>query len=61
MERRAYKPLGSGDGKMRTALHFGRQKINVYGPDVVPRIGAHEATHGSQDVCFRTHTPLGEW
>jgi catechol 2,3-dioxygenase-like lactoylglutathione lyase family enzyme len=42
----------------RTALAFGRQKINLHlaGHEYQPR--AHAPTPGSADVCFITTTPL---
>lgn len=45
-------------GEGRTALHFGRQKINLHevGNEFVPR--AARATPGSGDLCFISATPL---
>lgn len=45
-----------GDG--RTALHFGRQKINLH--DAAALIAPHAAvpTPGSADLCFLTDKPI---
>jgi catechol 2,3-dioxygenase-like lactoylglutathione lyase family enzyme len=47
-------------GEGRTALHFGRQKINLHevGKEFVPRAG--RATAGSGDLCFISAAPLDE-
>jgi catechol 2,3-dioxygenase-like lactoylglutathione lyase family enzyme len=47
-----------GDG--RTALHFGRQKINLHlaGHEFEPK--ATRPTPGSADLCFLAARPLGE-
>ena len=45
-----------GDG--RTALHFGRHKINVHQVGGPGRLVARVPTPGSADVCFVTTTPL---
>nr|WP_221203280.1 VOC family protein [Modestobacter versicolor] len=47
-----------GDG--RTALHFGRQKINLHvrGAEFEPRAAA--AGTGTADFCLVTETPLDE-
>lgn len=47
-------------GEGRTALHFGRQKINLHevGNEFVPR--AAHATAGSGDVCLVSASPLDE-
>jgi catechol 2,3-dioxygenase-like lactoylglutathione lyase family enzyme len=44
----------------RTALKFGRQKINLHQADtpIDPRV--KHATPGSADLCFLTRTPIGE-
>lgn len=44
----------------RTALHFGRQKINVHqaGHEFEPK--AERATPGSGDLCFVTAMPMSE-
>ena len=44
----------------RTALHFGRQKINLHevGKEFVPR--AARATAGSGDLCLISASPLEE-
>lgn len=53
MERRSF-------GQGRTALHFGRQKINLHllGSEVKPN--AARATAGSADLCFITYMPIAE-
>lgn len=45
-------------GEGRTALHFGRQKINLHetGKEFEPR--AAFATAGSGDLCFISATPM---
>ena len=45
-------------GEGRTALTFGRQKINLHevGKEFVPR--ANHATAGSGDICLISATPL---
>jgi catechol 2,3-dioxygenase-like lactoylglutathione lyase family enzyme len=47
-------------GEGRTALKFGRQKLNlhVYGREFVPK--ALKPTPGAVDLCFITETPLDE-
>lgn len=47
-------------GEGRTALHFGRQKINLHevGKEFVPRAG--RATAGSGDLCLIAAMPLDE-
>jgi len=47
-------------GEGRTALLFGKQKINLheYGKEFEPK--AHLAVPGSEDLCFITETPLAE-
>src|SRR5947207_3031266 len=47
-------------GEGRTALAFGRQKLNlhVHGREFEPK--ALEPTPGSIDLCFITETPLEE-
>ena len=47
-----------GDG--RTALRFGRQKINLHPADNIPGLVADKPTPGSGDLCFITETPLAE-
>jgi catechol 2,3-dioxygenase-like lactoylglutathione lyase family enzyme len=47
-----------GDG--RTALKFGRQKINLHPADRMPGLVAGKPTPGSGDLCFITETPLVE-
>jgi catechol 2,3-dioxygenase-like lactoylglutathione lyase family enzyme len=45
-------------GQGRTAVHFGKQKINLHvvGKEFEPR--ADRATAGSGDLCFLTSVPL---
>jgi catechol 2,3-dioxygenase-like lactoylglutathione lyase family enzyme len=47
-------------GEGRTALHFGKQKINLHqaGKEFEPK--AARATPGSADVCFLVDVPLDE-
>ena len=47
-----------GDG--RTALKFGRQKINLHPADDIPGLVADKPTPGSGDLCFVTTVPLAE-
>jgi catechol 2,3-dioxygenase-like lactoylglutathione lyase family enzyme len=47
-------------GEGRTALKFGRQKINLHPADRVPGLVADRPTPGSGDLCFITATPLAE-
>lgn len=47
-------------GEGRTALRFGRQKINLHAADAVPGLVADKPTPGSGDLCFITATPLSE-
>jgi catechol 2,3-dioxygenase-like lactoylglutathione lyase family enzyme len=47
-----------GDG--RTALKFGRQKINLHPADKIPGLVADRPTPGSGDLCFITEVPLAE-
>jgi catechol 2,3-dioxygenase-like lactoylglutathione lyase family enzyme len=47
-----------GDG--RTALKFGRQKINLHAADNIPSLVADKPTPGSADLCFIAATPLTE-
>jgi catechol 2,3-dioxygenase-like lactoylglutathione lyase family enzyme len=47
-------------GEGRTALKFGRQKINLHPADNVPGLVADRPTPGSGDLCFITATPLAE-
>jgi len=47
-----------GDG--RTALKFGRQKINLHPADNLPGLVADKPTPGSADLCFIAATPLAE-
>lgn len=45
----------------RTALHFGKQKINLHlaGHEFEPK--ANKATPGSADLCFIIDTPIEEF
>jgi catechol 2,3-dioxygenase-like lactoylglutathione lyase family enzyme len=47
-------------GEGRTALKFGRQKINLHPADNIPGLVADKPTPGSGDLCFITDVPLGE-
>ena len=49
------------DGSNRTALCFGRHKINLHpkGGEFDPK--AAHPTPGSADLCFLTETPLSDW
>lgn len=47
-------------GEGRTALKFGRQKINLHAADAIPGLVADRPTPGSGDLCFITATPLAE-
>ena len=49
------------DGSTRTALVFGRQKINLHlkGAEFEPK--AARAMPGSADLCFLTEDPLTTW
>ncbi len=58
-----YKTLGMTVrtfGQGRTALHFGRQKINLHqaGNEFEPK--AARATPGSADLCFLVDRPLDD-
>jgi catechol 2,3-dioxygenase-like lactoylglutathione lyase family enzyme len=47
-------------GEGRTALKFGRQKINLHPADAIPGLVADRPTPGSADLCFITELPLAE-
>lgn len=47
-------------GNGRTALKFGRQKINLHPADAIPGLVADKPTPGSGDLCFITAVPLAE-
>ncbi|MBV8890211.1 MAG: VOC family protein [Alphaproteobacteria bacterium] len=47
-------------GEGRTALRFGRQKINLHPADDIPGLVADRPTPGSGDLCFITTVPLVE-
>ena len=47
-------------GEGRTALRFGRQKINLHPADDIPGLVADKPTPGSGDLCFVTTVPLAE-
>jgi catechol 2,3-dioxygenase-like lactoylglutathione lyase family enzyme len=47
-----------GDG--RTALKFGRQKINLHAADNIPSLVSDKPTPGSADLCLIAATPLAE-
>ena len=44
----------------RTALRFGKQKINLHPADNIPGLVAAKPTPGSGDLCFITKVPLAE-
>ncbi len=47
-------------GQGRTALHFGRQKINLHKADREFEPKARKPTPGSADLCFLAATPIAE-
>jgi catechol 2,3-dioxygenase-like lactoylglutathione lyase family enzyme len=47
-------------GEGRTAVKFGRQKINLHPADNIPGLVADHPTPGSGDLCFITDLPLAE-
>jgi catechol 2,3-dioxygenase-like lactoylglutathione lyase family enzyme len=47
-------------GEGRTALKFGRQKINLHPADHIPGLVADKPMPGSADLCFITAMPLPE-
>lgn len=49
------------DGSTRTALKFGRQKINLHqaGAEFEPK--AKAPAPGTADLCFLTETPVLDW
>jgi len=47
-------------GAGRTALRFGRQKINLHLAGKEPTLRARAATPGSADLCFITSRPIEE-
>ena len=47
-------------GEGRTALKFGRQKVNLHAADNIPSLVADKPTPGSADLCFIAATPLAE-
>ncbi|SFR33441.1 VOC family protein [Litoreibacter janthinus] len=49
------------DGSARTALSFGRQKINLHQAGAEFRPHGRAPTPGSADLCFLTEAPLDEW
>ncbi len=53
MERRTF-------GDKRTALFFGRQKINLHEAAHPIDPNVRHATPGSADLCFITETPMAE-
>ena len=44
----------------RTALRFGRQKMNLHPADNILSLVANKPTPGSADLCFITSVPLAE-
>jgi catechol 2,3-dioxygenase-like lactoylglutathione lyase family enzyme len=53
--------FAAADGTTRTALVFGRQKINLHqaGAEFAPHAAA--PCPGSADLCFLSDVPLAEW
>jgi catechol 2,3-dioxygenase-like lactoylglutathione lyase family enzyme len=53
--------FAAADGSTRTALVFGRQKINLHraGGEFAPHAAAPRP--GSADLCFLSDVPLAEW
>lgn len=51
----------AADRTTRTALKFGRQKINLHqaGAEFAPH--AERPVRGSADLCFLTAEPLADW
>ncbi|MFT4959422.1 MAG: catechol 2,3-dioxygenase-like lactoylglutathione lyase family enzyme [Paracoccaceae bacterium] len=49
------------DGTIRTALNFGRQKINLHVQGAEFEPNARHPTPGSADLCFLTQAPLADW
>jgi len=49
------------DGTVRWALVFGTNKINLHQAGDEFKPNAHDATVGSQDVCFISDDPLDVW
>lgn len=47
-------------GDNRSALGFGRQKINVHQPGVTAGLKAQSPTSGSLDLCFIASAPLDD-
>ena len=53
--------FAAADGTTRTALVFGRQKINLHqaGAEFAPHAAA--PCPGSADLCFLSDVPLADW
>ncbi|RLJ41141.1 catechol 2,3-dioxygenase-like lactoylglutathione lyase family enzyme [Litoreibacter meonggei] len=58
MQVREFQPE---DGSVRTALYFGKQKINLHAAGAEYRPHSHVPTPGSADLCFLTEMPLEVW
>lgn len=58
MQSQVFTPA---DGSTRTALTFGRQKINLHAAHAPFAPNAEVAMPGSADLCFLSETPLDEW
>ncbi|MCL4126069.1 UNVERIFIED_CONTAM: hypothetical protein GTU68_063900 [Idotea baltica] len=58
MKIEAFHPV---DGTTRTALKFGRQKINLHqqGSEFEPKANVPKV--GSADLCFLSDTSLDDW
>ncbi|TFL19931.1 VOC family protein [Jannaschia formosa] len=53
--------FGAADGTTRTALTFGRQKINLHRAGAEFRPHALHPGPGTADLCFLTDMPLDDW
>ena len=53
--------FAAADGSTRTALKFGRQKINLHQAGAEFRPHAERPTRGSADLCFLSVEPLADW
>ncbi|SEW38651.1 Catechol 2,3-dioxygenase [Cognatiyoonia koreensis] len=51
----------AADGTLRTALHFGLQKVNLHQADGPFAPHAEVPMPGSADLCFLTDIPLMDW
>lgn len=53
--------FAASDGRMREALHFGAQKINLHPADAPFVPHAKTPAPGAADLCFLTDTDIGAW